>query len=75
MNLGIHLFYLPWYISFTWRKKPVAVTAKVTLMCLLSSRPLMGKFFDPFDEKVYFPGETYERGVWSTLGTSSDGIS
>ena len=34
------------------RKKPVAETTKVAVICLLSSSPLMGTFFDPFDENV-----------------------
>ena len=75
VNLGKHLSDLLWYVSCIGRKEPVAVTAKVAIFCLLSSRPLMATFFDPFDEKVHFPGETYERGVWSRLRTSFDGIS
>ena len=62
VNLGKHLFDLPWYISCIGRKEPVAVTTKVAVICLLSSRPLMGTFFDPFDEE-YFPGE-HMKGVF-----------
>ena len=40
------------------RKEPVAETTKVAVICLLSSSPLIGTLFDPFDENVYFPGET-----------------
>ena len=39
----------------------VAVTTKVAVFCLLSSRSLMGTFFEPFDEKMYFPWEIYEN--------------
>ena len=35
--------------------EPVAQTKKVAVICLLSSSPLIGIFFDPFDENVYFP--------------------
>ena len=27
----------------------------------------MGKFLTPLKLNVYFPGDTYERGVWSSL--------
>ena len=73
--LGKHLFYLPWYINCIGKKETVAVTTKVAIIYLLSFRPLMGTFFDPLDEKVYFSAGTYERGVWSKLRTSSDGMS
>ena len=74
VNLSKHLFDLPWYISFIGRKDPIAVTTKVTVMCHFSSKPLMGNFFYPVDEKVYFLEETYERRVWTSLGTNSDGM-
>ena len=35
----------------------------------------METFSDPFDEKVYFPEDTRERGVWPRLRTSFYGIS
>ena len=75
VNLGRHLFDLPWYIRCIKRKEPVAVTRKVAVICLLSSRPLMGTFFDLFWWKsVNFPEDTCDRGVWSRLRTSPDGI-
>ena len=45
------------------RKESLAVITRVAVISLLSSTPLMEAFFDPFDENVYFPWETYERDV------------
>ena len=55
VNLGKQLSDLPWYTTSLGRKEPAAVTTKVVVICLLSSRPLMGTFYDPFNEKVCFP--------------------
>ena len=63
VNLGKYLFNLPWYISRKGRKESLAVITRVAVISLLSSTPLMEAFFDPFDENVYFPWETYERDV------------
>ena len=54
---------------------PLKETAKVALICLLSSIPLIGTFLAHLQLNVYFPGETYDRGVWSKLTIRGAGIS
>jgi len=41
----------------------VADTVKVAVICRLSSTPFIGTVVDPFKQNVYFPGETYDKGV------------
>ena len=45
-------------ISWTGKNEPDAVTVKMTVICRLSSTPLIGTVFEPFKSNVYFPGET-----------------
>ena len=58
-------------MSWIGRDFPVMLTVKVTLICLWSSIPLIDTAFAPFGLKVYFPGETYGKGVWSRFRISS----
>ena len=53
---------------------PVKETAKVAVICLLSSTPLTGTFLAPLKLNVYFPGETQDSDAWSKL-TTRGGIS
>ena len=62
-NLGIHLGVFLSEISWIGRNFRVMLTVKVAVICFLSSIPLIGIVFAPFGLKVYFLGETYDKGV------------
>ena len=47
------------------------VTGRGALILLLSSIPLIGKVLAAEGLKVYLPGETYDKGVWSRLTARS----
>ena len=51
------------------------LTMKVAVICLLSSKPLIGTVFAPFGLKVYFPGEIHDKTVGSRFRISSFGMS
>ena len=57
------------------KKFPVKETAKVAVICLLSSAPFIGTFLTPLKLNVYFPGETQDSGLWSKLTTRGVGTS
>ena len=62
-NLGRHSGVFPSQMGWIGRNFAVMLTVKVAVICLLSSIPLIGTVFAPFGLKVYFPGETYDKGV------------
>ena len=62
VNLGKHLFDLPWYISCIERKKPVAVTTKVAVICLYHLDLWWEHFLTPSMKKCTFPGR-HTKGV------------
>ena len=62
-------------MSWISRNFPVTLTVKVAVICLLSSIPLIDTVFASFGLKVYFPGEIYDKGVWSKFRVSSFGKS
>ena len=62
-------------MSWIGRNFPVMLTVKLPMISLISSIPLIGTVFAPFGLKVYFPGETYNKGVWYRFRISSFGTS
>ena len=54
---------------------PGELTAKVTVICRLSSTPFVGTFFNPLKLKVYCPGDAEDKGVWSMFKTRKFRIS
>ena len=52
----------------------VELTANVVIY-LKSSAPLIGTFFASFKLKMYVPGDTYVKVVWSIFKTIESGVS
>ena len=72
---NIFLIYLD---KFSWigRKELAAETAKVAVICLLSSSPLKEIYFLTSLMKMYTSQERHKKGgVWSRLRTRADGTS
>ena len=67
--------HFPFINDLNFRNFAVMLTVKVAVICLLSSIPLIGTVFAPFGLKKYFPGETYDKGVYSRFRISSFGMS
>ena len=74
-KFGRHLFVLAEYISCIGKNSPVALIEKIAVIWRLPSTPFRGTFLAPLKLNVYFPGDTYERGVWSRLMRRSAGMS
>jgi len=55
-------------------KSPNNEITNVSIMFLLSVKPLIGTEEELFEAIVIRPTETYEEGVWSALSTNSGGI-
>ena len=54
-NKSLNPFQIPGWID---KNESDAVTAKVAVICSLSSTPFIGTVFEPFKSNLYFPGET-----------------
>lgn len=65
---------LPVQINCMVKYLYVELTANVVIY-LKSSSPLIGTFFATFKLKMYVPGDTYVKVVWSIFKTSESGVS
>ena len=70
-NLGRYLRVFSSQMNWIGRDFPVMLTVNVAVVCLWLPMPLIYTVFVPFGLKVYFPGETCGKGVWSRFRISS----
>ena len=74
-HVSKHCSFLPAEINWNSKKLPAELTSSVSVIYRLSLTSLIGTCFEPLKLKVYFPGDMYDKGVWSVFKTSNSGIS
>ena len=58
-KLGWHWLVLPWYTSCRGKNSPLIVPSNITVICLLSSRPLISTFLVPSFPTIQLDRRTY----------------